>query len=82
MGLLRQGKFHFLAALRENILIYLKAKVKGILTAYLQEDVLGEEPPSLADYMRGMAYEAWMAMLNEVFDRMLQCQNAVQVMYV
>ena len=79
MGLLKQGKLHFLAALRESLTAFLKAKVKGILSGYLQGERLGEEPSSLAECMRGMEFEAWLDMLAEVFDRMLQCQNAVQV---
>ena len=83
MGLLKQGKFHFLAALRESLTGFLKAKVKGILSGYLQSEVqserLREEPSSLAECMRGMEFAAWLDMLKEVFDRMLQCQDAVQV---
>lgn len=82
LGLLRQGKFHFLAALRESLLSFLKAKVKGIVSGYLQGETLGEEPASLAECMRGMQFEAWLEMLKEVFDRMLQCQSAVQVLYI
>ena len=79
MGLLRQGKFHFLTALRENLISFLKAKVKGIITGYLQVEEVGEEPSSLADCMRSMDFEAWTALLAEVFERMLHCQSAVQV---
>ena len=80
LGLLRQGKFHFLAALRENLLSFLKAKVKGIVSGYLQGKTSSEEEPaSLAECMRGMEFDAWLDMLSEVFDRMLQCQSAVQV---
>lgn len=82
MGLLKQGKFHFLAALRESLTAFLKAKVKGILSGYLQGERLGEEPSSLAECMRGMEFEAWLDMLTEVFDRMLHCQSAVQVMII
>ena len=79
MGLLRQGKFHFLAALRKNLIDFLKAKVKGIVSGYLQGEDNGEEPPSIADFMREMNFEAWLDMLVEVFDRMLHCQSAVHV---
>ncbi len=79
MGLLRQGKLHFLAALRESLLAFLKAKVKGIISGYLQMEQSGEEPPSIAECMRTMTFQAWMELLSEVFDRMLHCQRAVQV---
>ena len=79
LGLLRQGKCHFLAALRQSLLSFLKAKVKGVVSGYLQGEGLAEENSSLAECMRSMKFEDWLVMLTEVFHRMLQCQNAVQV---
>ena len=79
LGLLRQGKFHFMAALRQSLLSFLKAKVKGVVSGYLQGEGFAEENSSLAECMRGMEFHAWLAMLTEVLARMLQCQSAVQV---
>ena len=85
LGLLRQGKLHFLPALRQALLIFLKEKIKGIVAGYLQEEEeeegkgVMEEPPSLADIMRGMSFEAWLAMLSELFERVLHFQKAIKV---
>lgn len=79
-GLLRQGKFHFLTALRESLVSFLKAKMKSILQGYLHGERWSEEELlSVAECMRGMDFQEWLLMLTEVFDRMLQCQRAVQV---
>ena len=49
------------------------------MSGYLQSQNLEQETSSLAECMRGMEFEGWLDMLTEVFARMLQCQNAVQV---
>ena len=50
-GLLRQGKLHFLTALREQLhKTFLKSQVKEVIGSYLQVPLLeeeGEEQPSL-----------------------------------
>ena len=82
LGLLRQDKLHFLPALREALLVFLKAKVKGVITGYLQQEVgrgQGEEPPSLADCMRTMQFQDWMDFLTEVCSRLLHFQKAIKV---
>ena len=81
-GLLRQGKLHFLAALREKLQGFLKERVKETVSAYLQVPCAegdGEDPPSLADRMRGLEFEAWLAMLGHIFDEVLLHLKAVQV---
>ncbi len=82
LGLLRQGKLHFLPALREALLVFLRAKIKGILAGYLQQEVggaSGVEPPSLADCMRSMNFQDWLELLQELFTRVLHLQKAIKV---
>ena len=77
-GLLRQGKLHFLTALRER----LQTLVKETVSSYLKVPCVegdGEEPPSLADRMRGLEFEPWLAMMGHIFDTVLLHLKAVQV---
>ena len=81
-GLLRQGKLHFLTALREKLQSFLKEKVKETVSSYLKVPCIegdGEEPPSLADQMRGLEFELWLAMMGHIFDTVLLHLKAVQV---
>jgi hypothetical protein len=80
-GLLMQGKLHFLTALREGILTRLKTFVKETVKTYLHiPEVEGEgvDSPSLADCMRGMEFEAWLAMMEHLFASLLNHLKTVQ----
>lgn len=79
-GLLRQGKYHFLTALREELLSFLKTQIKDVLTTHLKvTSDSGEDPPSLADCMRGMEFTPWLDLLSHVFASMLTQLKAVKV---
>ena len=81
-GLLRQGKLHFLTALRERLQGFLKEKVKETVSTYLQVPCAegdADDAPSLADQMRRLEFVAWLAMMEHIFDRVLLYLKAVQV---
>lgn len=81
-GLLRQGKYHFLTALRADLLSFLKTQIKDILTSHLQvTPEQGEEPPSLADCMRGMEFSPWLDLLSHLFAAMIIQFKAIKVSY-
>ena len=81
-GLLRQGKLHFLTALREKLQGFLKEKVKEVVSNYVQvpcSEGDADDAPSLADQMRGLEFEPWLAMMEHIFDKVLLYLKAVQV---
>ena len=81
-GLLRQGKLHFLTALREKLHSFLKERVKEVVSDYVHvpcSEGDAEETPSLANQMRRLEFEAWLAMMEHIFDRVLLYLKAVQV---
>ena len=83
-GLLRQGKLHFLTALREKLQSFLKEKTKETVSSYMCLRVPctegdADEAPSLADRMRGLEFVPWLAMMEHVFDKVTLYLKAVQV---
>ena len=79
-GLLRQGKYHFLTALREDLLSFLKVQVRYLLITHLKvTSDPGDDTPSLADCMRGMEFTPWLDLLSHVFASMVTQLKAVKV---
>ena len=81
-GLLRQGKLHFLTALREKLQSFLREKVKETVSSYIHlpcSEGDTDEAPSLANQMRGLEFEAWLTMMEHIFDQVLLYLKAIQV---
>ena len=79
-GLLRQGKVHFVTALREKLLLFLKTQVKDIVHGYLNlPSDLGDEATSLSQTIKELNFDHWMTLLTHVFDRLIVHLRAVHV---
>lgn len=73
-GLLRQGKFGFVATLREGLLGPLKLKAREIVRTCLTNQMSGtsgEEPTSFAVQIRALSCSSWLALMNNIFNAML-----------
>ena len=71
---------HFLTALRDSLLSFLKLQVKAIVNDYLNLSCKpGEEMPSMSEAMRELSFDPWMALLSHVFECLISHIAAVQV---
>ena len=79
-GLLRQGKVHFVTALREKLLLFLKTQVKDIVHGYLNlPSDPGDEATPLSQTIKELNFDPWLTLLTHVFDCLIIHLRAVQV---
>ncbi|XP_035680170.1 vacuolar protein sorting-associated protein 54-like isoform X2 [Branchiostoma floridae] len=80
-GLLRQHRFEFLEVMREEAATAIKAGIKQTVAEFVsQVDTIDNESVgSLADQMRMLNFQQWLAMLGEVFTKLLLLVSRVKM---
>ncbi|XP_048586401.1 vacuolar protein sorting-associated protein 54 [Nematostella vectensis] len=81
-GLLHKHKFQFIHLYREEAFSTIKSTIKQTVQGFvMRNSEPDEESPRLAEAMRGLDFEQWMDMLQNVFDAALQVLRRMKVLH-